>query len=505
MVRDSGESRYVTTMLTLDPFLDRLRPLLADHPQPVYLVGGAVRDALLGRASHDIDLIVATGAITLTFDLARRLGLPAYRLDDERDVGRILVPGSATTLDIARFRGDSLANDLRGRDFTINALALPVAARTAGAVIDHHDGLADLAAGRIRAVHDHAISDDPVRALRAARFVVQLGYAPTAETVAAIRAAGPLLSGRTSPERTRDEISRLLGTDAPERAVALLQTWGLLAHALPVVAALDGVAQSAPHHEDVLRHTLSVLRYLVLVERIADGAPVAAAWAAAVDELLNPFRPALRAYLDTTLDGGFVGRLLLRWSALLHDVGKPQTQTIDEAGRIRFLGHDDAGAALTTTLLNRLKFSGAAVRRVRDTVAGHMRPLYLAKEGRSPSRRTVYRYYRALHTAGIDVALLSLADHLATYDGPGPGESWTALLAIVGMLLDTYFTAYTETVAPPRLLNGLEVMELLGIEPGRELGRLLAELEEAQAAGEVTTREAAVTFLRRLAEESSAD
>jgi len=262
---------------------------------------------------------------------------------------------------------------------------------------------------------------------------------------------------------------------------------------------MDGVAQSAPHHEGVLLHTLSVLRSLVLVERIVDGAPVEAAWAAEVGELLAPFRPALIPHLDATLDGGFVGRRLLRWSALLHDVGKPATQTIDQAGRIRFLGHDDAGAALATKLLNRLRFSSEAVRRVRDTVAGHMRPLYLANETHPPSRRTVYRYYRALHAAGIDVALLSLADHLATYNGPGPGESWAALLAVVGTLLDTYFTGYTETVAPPRLLNGLEVMELLGMEPGRELGRLLAELEEAQAAGEVATREAAVDFLRQTA------
>ena len=491
-------------MLALDPFLDRIRPLLADHLHPVYLVGGAVRDALLGRANHDIDLIVATGAIALTFDLAHRLGLAAYRLDDERDVGRILVPDnetalSVTTLDIARFRGDSLADDLRARDFTINALALPVTARTADAVIDHHGGLVDLAAGRIRAIHDHSIADDPVRALRAARFVVQLGYAPTEKTVAAIRAAGPLLSGRTSPERIRDELTRLLGTDAPEQGVALLQTWGLLAYALPDVAAMDGVAQSAPHHEGVLPHTLSVLRSLVLVERIVDGAPVEAAWAAEVGELLAPFRPALITHLDATLDGGFVGRRLLRWSALLHDVGKPATQTIDQAGRIRFLGHDDAGAALATKLLNRLRFSSEAVRRVRDTVAGHMRPLYLANETHPPSRRTVYRYYRALHAAGIDVALLSLADHLATYNGPGPSESWAALLAVVGTLLDTYFNGYSETVAPPRLLNGLEVMELLGMEPGRELGRLLAELEEAQAAGEVATREAAVDFLRQTA------
>lgn len=484
-------------MLPLDPLLDRLRPLLAEHDRPVYLVGGSVRDALLGRANHDIDLIVSVGAIDLTFDLARRLGLPAYRLDEERDVGRILVPDSTTTLDIARFRGDSLADDLRARDFTINALALPAAARTADDVIDHHGGRADLAAGRIRIIHDGSITDDPVRALRAARFAVQLSFTLTDETIAAVRAAGPTLTRRTSPERIRDELCRLLLTDEPARAVAWLHDYDLLGHVLPEVAALAGVAQSPPHHEAVLEHTYSVLRYLAAVEAIAAGQAIDPAWGAAVAARLSPHQDALAAHLEAALDGGFGGRLLLRWAALLHDVGKPATQTSDETGRIRFLGHDDAGAALTRLRLNRLKFSGEAVRRVHDAVAGHMRPLYLAKDGRPPSRRTVYRYYRALHAAGLDVSLLSLADHLATYDGPGPDDSWAALLAVVGALLDTYFTSYQETVAPTRLLNGLEVMELLGIEPGRELGRLLGELEEAQAAGEVTTREAAVAFVRQ--------
>ena len=188
-------------MLALDPLLDRIRPLLADHDRPIYLVGGAVRDALLGRASHDIDLIVPHGAIALTFDLARQLDLPAYRLDDERDVGRLLVGGSDTTVDIARYRGDSLADDLRARDFTINAMALPVAARTAGEIIDHHSGRADLAAGWLRVIHEHSISDDPVRALRAARLAVQLGFQPTAETVAAAHAAGATRARRVSPLR----------------------------------------------------------------------------------------------------------------------------------------------------------------------------------------------------------------------------------------------------------------------------------------------------------------
>jgi len=484
-------------MLVFDPLLDRLRPVLAEQPQPVYLVGGIVRDALLERVSHDIDLIVPRDAISLTFELARRLDLPAYRLDDERDVGRLLVPNSATTVDIARFRGETLADDLRARDFTINALALPVAARTAAEVIDYHSGRADLAARRLHAIHGHSISDDPVRALRAARFVVQLGFRPTAETVAAARAAGAMLAGRISPERIRDELTRLLATSAPDRAVALLDEWGLLAHTLPEIAALADIKQSPPHHEAVLPHTRSVLRYLVAVEERLGDAPSEAAWAAAVAALLQPHRLALSAHLAAPLDGGVSAGQLLRWSALYHDSGKATTQTGDETGRLRFLGHDEVGARLTADRLNKLRFSAEAVRRARDSVAGHMRPLHLATERRPPSRRSAYRYYRALHEAGVDVVLLSLADHLATYDGAGPAESWAALLAVAGALLDAYFTGYTETVRPARLLNGLEVMALLAIGPGRELGRLLAELEEAQAAGEVVSRDEAEQFLRR--------
>ncbi len=483
-------------MLAPDPLLDRIRLLLANHELPVHLVGGIVRDALLGRASHDIDLVVPRGAIALTFELARQLGLPAYRLDDERDVGRLIVPGNATTIDIARYRGETLADDLRGRDFTINALALPLAATDAAAIIDLHGGQDDLAAGRLRIIHDSSIADDPTRALRAARFTVQLGFQPTAETVAAARAVGAVLTERISPERIRDELTRLLDTSAPDRGLTLLDAWGLLAPTLPEIAALAGVEQSPPHHEAALPHTLSVLRYLVAVESCLADEPTGAPWAAAVANLLRPHSPTLSAHLAQTLDGGVTARQLLRWAALFHDSGKAATQTRDAANRLRFLDHDRVGARLTANRLNQFRFSAEAVRRARDTVAGHMRPLHLATERRSPSRRSVYRYYRALYEAGVDVVLLSLADHLATYDGVGPEDSWAALLVVAEALLAGYFTAYTDTVRPARLLNGQELMTLLDIEPGKELGRLLAEMEEAQAAGEVTSRDEAVAFVR---------
>lgn len=484
-------------MLALDPLVDRIRPLLAGNDPPVYLVGGIVRDALLGRASHDLDLIVARRAIPLTFELAHALGLPAYRLDEERDVGRIVIPDGAATIDIARFRGETLADDLRARDFTINAMALPLATPTAEALIDHHGGQADLAAGRLRAIHANSIADDPVRALRAARFVAQFDLAAEPETVTGARDAGPRLASRVSPERVRDEIGRLLGTHAPDHAIGLLHEWDLLGHTLPEIAALAGVEQSAPHHEAVLPHTLSVLRYLVAVERWLDGESPAPAWAAMLDKHLATHRPALAAHMSTPLDGGINARLLLRWSALLHDCGKALTQTRDESGRFRFLGHDDSGAQMTRARLIALRFSAEATKRASRTVAGHMRPLHLANEHRPPSRRSIFRYYRALHEAGIDVVLLSLADHLATYDRQDLDESWSRLLSVNAALVDAYFTAYTTTVVPVRLLNGQEIMSLLGIGPGPELGRLLAALAEAQAAGEVTTREEAAAFLRR--------
>lgn len=483
--------------MSLALLMEQLRPHLPVGAQAVYVVGGAVRDAVMGRPVHDIDLAVATGAIPLTFRLAKALNLPAYILDDERDVGRIVAGAEGITFDVARFRGPTLESDLFGRDFTINAMALPVEASSLADVIDLHGGLSDLQAGLVRIVHPGSIDDDPVRGLRAARFAAQFGFRLTDETNAAARSVAPHLPERTSAERMRDELSRILTCDSPHQGVALLAKLELLPVVLPHVAALDGINQSPPHHEDVLHHTLSVLRYLTQLEALLNGAHLDADWAAAAGKALAPFRARLLAHLESTVDGGATGYLLLRWGGLLHDVGKGDTQTIDPHGRIRFLGHDEVGATIASRILHDLSFSNEAIRRVRTIVAGHMRPLYLAAEDHPPSRRTIYRYFRALHEAGLDVGLLALADHLATYNGIGDEDAWSSLLSVTSALYDTYYHDHEQTVAPPRLLDGRSIMELLDAPPGHEIGRLLQLLEEAQASGEVSTRDEAVDFIRR--------
>ncbi len=504
------------TKLTLSPLLSRILPLLAAGDMPVYLVGGAVRDALLGRTSHDLDFAVPEGGIKLAFRVADALHLPAYVLDEERDVGRVIVrgelgqgeavEGEATMLDFARFRGPDLAADLRGRDFTINALALPLEPGaddgSDGSIVDYFGGVADLAERRLQLVHAASLREDPVRALRAVRLAESLGFRLTAETEAAVGEAAALLS-HSSAERVRDELVKMMGLAYPHRAVEQMWRLGLLAAVLPEIAALEGVTQSPPHHEDVLAHTISVLRWLPVVEEIVWGNGEQAesdwhGWRGVMQAAVAPYAAGLQAHFGRRVDGGVDGRALFRLGALFHDCGKKGTRTVEEDGRIRFFGHEDVGAKLAAPRLNALAFSNEAIAHVRAIIANHMRPHHLADStaanGTLPSRRAVYRYFRSAGSAGLDAALLSLADDLARYNGPGPEEEWQRACDVVGRLLDTYFTAYEEVVRPPRLVNGKTLMDEFGLSPGPQIGRLLNLIQEAQAAGEVVDAQGALAL-----------
>ncbi len=482
--------------------LDQALPILAARNSPVYLVGGAVRDALLGRVSHDFDFVVPRNAVSLTFRVANTMGAPAYVLDGQRDTGRIVLPLAETMLDIARYRGSDLFADLRDRDFTINSLAMPATARTSEAIIDPTGGLADLKAGRIRLTHAGALQDDSVRTLRAVRLAADMGYYITPETETAVRAAAPLLH-EASPERVRDELLKIMQTRAVEQALLQMEDLGLLAVVLPEAAALAPVPQSPPHHEPVLQHTISVLRWLVRLEDalFAEDTAVelfADFCLASARTTLNAHREALNGHLARAIDGGVDGRVILRLAALFHDVGKPATMSVDETDRYRFFGHAEVGASLTAQRLRALSFSNDAIAQTQRIVSEHMRPLMLVQSlGARPSRRAAFRYFKATGVNGLDVGLLALADHLATHDGPGEESSWHELLGLVDALFTSYFNHHDEAVKLPMLVNGRDLMQHLNLPPGPEIGRLLSLIEEYQAAGELETRQEALLFAAR--------
>ena len=475
--------------------LHQLRAIFGSREYPVYLVGGAVRDIVYGRSLKDLDFVVPEEAVALAFQVADRLGVPAYVLDRQRDSGRVVLEGNANYLDITSFRGPNLESDLRDRDFTINAMALPISANSTEALIDPCGGLIDMNQRNISQTHRSAIISDPVRALRAIRLALELDFDITTETWAAIANAVPLLAN-SSVERLRDELLKMFSFSRPDVALQMLERSGLLMALLPEIASLKDIKQGAPHHEDVLAHTQSTLQHLISVENTL----------AVVDEysdprlgqaakLLSDHLLPLADHLARPVQGGINGSLLLRLSTLFHDVGKAETRFEESDDRVRFFDHDQVGSKMTIEAFNRLKMSREATRHASTTVAGHMRPLLLAKEPRL-TNRAIYRFFRDLGSSGLDCCLHSLADHLAIYPEPSVDRHWKALIGTIHRLLDYYFHRFEDSNRPTPLLNGNDLIEIFEITPGPQIGNLLGMLEEAQATGDVMTREEAVNLVR---------
>lgn len=469
----------------------------------LWMVGGAVRDILLDRPVHDWDFAVDGAAMELARAVADAVDGYFFPLDDERGTARVVLKSggpSSIDLDFARLRGGDLQSDLAARDFTINAMAID----PGGQLIDPLGGWADLVDACIRGTHRRVFEDDPVRLLRAARLEWELRFTIDSLTEGWVRADAALLEGAAA-ERVRDELARGLGFVAPSRFIHRLNGLGILTYVLPEVVQLQGVAQTHPHRFDVWHHTLNVVDTVDGVVATATGEPLPAASealrqvpAAAWGELsrrVGRFAGSLRRHLEVPVSAGRDRFLLLRLGALLHDIGKPQTQSEDDDQRIHFYGHESRGARRVVNRMEALRFSREEIGRVRRIVAAHLRPGQLAREDRI-TRRAIYRYFRDTGDAGVDTVLLSLADHLATW---GPGlrkESWARRLDVAETMLFHYFECPDQTIAPSLPIDGHDLMQSLNLEPGPEIGRLLNVLREAAAAGEIETRAEAIALAR---------
>ncbi|MGC9398306.1 MAG: CCA tRNA nucleotidyltransferase [Anaerolineae bacterium] len=468
-----------------------------------WLVGGAVRDLLLGRPVHDWDFAVQGDAMRLARRVADRLGGAYVALDAERDTARVVLDDPTTRqpamLDFAGLRGDTLDADLRWRDFTINAMAMT----PDGRVLDPLGGRADLQARRVRALGETTFLQDPARLLRAVRIAGELDFDLDPRTMADIRRHAHRLPG-VAGERIQMELMRTLDLTPAAVHVRRLDALGLLPLVLPELGPLHEVEQSSPHHHrTVWGHTLAALSALegVLASIHGSSPPARAlrdvrapAWAwSALDAPLAPLQPELLTYVQTPLAVERSRASMLKWAALFHDVGKGETRTVDAEGRTHFYAHEEVSAEKARARLRALHFPNRAVDFVVTVVAGHMRLLGLM-QAPPPSRRAVYRFYRATGGAGVGVVLFALADTLAVW-GPGLERAyWQTFLTVAEALLEGYFHREKEVIAPAPLLTGYDLLDL-GVPEGPEIGRLLSALREAQAAGEVHSREEALRFV----------
>ncbi len=489
--------------------LQAIQQHCAAHAILAWLVGGAARDLARGTLPADLDLAVDYDGVALARQLAKRLGGAFVLLDDERSTGRVVLPPTADrpalTVDVARLRAASISDDLRQRDVTINALALPLdlVARTltdlpASAFLDPCGGLADLAARRLRLCAPDSLHADPLRMLRVFRLAASLHLLPDAELLDALRATAPQIR-TVAAERVRDELLRLL--EQPESApwLYMMDQVGLLTAILPELEPARTCDQPVVHFLPVLAHTLETV---VCLEWLIAGLPPATTPAllpVAVQHFPNVPRhialaPQLQAHLSTPLNG--TARLaLLKLATLLHDNAKPQTKQPKPDGGVSFHGHQSIGAEVALRIARRLKLSRTATALVVTIVREHMRPGQL-RDAEGVTARAYARFYRDAGDATPEVLLHSLADHMATRGPYIHLPDWGYHLAWVDTRLHDYWLPPPERTLP--LLNGHDLMLELGLPPGPAVGDLLREIHEAQAAGEISTRAAALDLARRL-------
>jgi len=484
------------------PLIDKVRDALPD--QDIYLVGGAVRDMLRNRISHDLDFALPANGIALARKVANALEADFMILDAERDTGRIIFSdsdGARTFLDFATYRnGSTLEADLRARDFTMNAIAYDIHANT---IIDPLNGASDLHAKTIRACSPTSLQDDPVRILRAIRQAAAFDFKIELETRRAMKEAANLLPN-ISPERQRDEVFKILEGPKPDSSIRALEMLGVFPYIMPELSALKGVAQSFPHIYDVWEHTLSVLRHLegiLTALRIGYSAEETNDMFTGLLTLrLGRFREQFAAHFTESLNTDRSVRSALFFAALYHDIQKPTTRTVDEAGRTHFYEHDAKGAEVAANRTRSFNLSNDETERINKIILHHMRfhsfTSRIENDHQEPSRRSIYRFFRDSGEAGVDLVLLGLADLRGIRDHTLTQENWVAALDVARILLENYWEKREQTIAPPRLLDGNELMHELNLQPGRIIGQLLEVIRESQATGKVETREQALQFAR---------
>ncbi len=497
-------SRAIPLTPAVRTLLSAAEQLLAGEPG--FLVGGSLRDTILDRDVSDVDLAVRGDAPSFARALAEHLDGHFVLLDESRGIARIVLDrGPVRFIDVTSMNGDIRA-DLGRRDFTIDALAVPLdrlVREEQTEIIDPHGGIADLEDGIVRLVSERALVEDPLRLLRAVRLVAQLGFRLAPETADAIRRHAQRIT-RAAAERQRDELVRCLATSRAAHSFRLMDDLELLDRLLPEVTAGRGVTQPKEHYWNVLDHaleTVACVDCLLSEEEPADRRE-ARFWHTLWSSFA-PFLPELRQHLAEEVSEGRSRATLLKLGALLHDVAKPETRSPDATGRIRFFGHSEKGAETARRVLLRYRFSRRETDLVATMVEAHLRPGQLSQQG-PPSRRALFRFFRDTGEAAESVLLLSLADHAAARGPRLRIDGWRRHVAYVAHILARR-NEEEAIVRPQRLLTGDDIMAELSMGPGPEVGRLLAELEEAQASGEIRGREDALAFVRsrRRAREAS--
>ncbi|MCL2281517.1 MAG: HD domain-containing protein [Dehalococcoidia bacterium] len=477
--------------------LAQLQSLLREQHAEAYLVGSIVRNLLAGHAKADVDIAINGSVSAIGQQLADQLNAHYVMLDNTHGIARLLPRVEETwQIDIATLQG-SLEQDLLRRDFSINALAINISEmhlaedQLNAAVLDAGSGLEDIQNKTLRAVSPQIFRDDPIRLLRGVRLSSELGF-NIEERTATIMQRDHAMITRAAGERIHDELLRLFNYTDTYQAVDFMNRLGLLTAIIPELAPTRELEQPPEHTWDVFHHSVRSIEALDFICHRSG-------WEFSKTDVLEniPWGETIQSYFSTAVSSSATNRVLTKLAALLHDIAKPQTRIINEFGRVRFYGHPQQGAPIAASILERLRFSHHEIKFIETIVRHHLRPVQMTENEAQPTKRAIYRYCRDLEEAGIANLYFSLADHLATRGPNLERENWDWHVSVVRHIVDAYDKGPSPAKLIP-LLDGNDLQSELNLKQGKQIGQLLEELSEAQAAGEINTRQQGLDYAQKL-------
>ena len=453
-----------------DEVIKQIKPYLQNVE--AYIVGGFVRDVLMGKKSPDRDLILCNCDVEkFSRELADKLNAHFIELDPINKIYRIVLENKIDYIDITMPIENDFEKDIKRRDLTINAIAYNLKNNE---FVDLVGGIEDIKNGKIKGICDKNFEDDPLRLLRIFRFYSKTGFEIDENLVLISKKLYKRIN-EPAKERVTVELLKMFEGKCCDLALLKLDECGLLEEIFPIYKEVKKIPPNSHHHLDLIHHLIESVRQVQIFYENAN------------EEIKN--------HLETIKYGSVQELAFLKLATFLHDIGKPSCWTIEEdTGRHRFIKHDEIGSKLVVPILKDLKFSKKQIQYIQMLIKYHIYPSSLVSS-EDVTDKAFMKFYRKMEGYVIDVIILAMADRLSAR-----GEKITEDIVnknINGLtkLLNDYLELRKDIKPLEKLLDGRDIMELLKIKQSPKLGEIISALKEAQISGNVTTKEEAVDFV----------
>lgn len=454
-----------------DGVLKLIKPYLKD--KKAFLIGGFVRDILMDKDSHDRDLIIIEDELEIfAKDLADKINAYFIELDAVNNIYRLVLEDKINYIDIAKPIENDFEKDIKRRDLTINAIAYDINKEQ---FIDIVGGIKDIKNKKIKGISPQNFEDDPLRLLRIFRFYANTGFDLDKSLIKIVKENYKDIN-KPAKERITAEILKLFEGKYASDALLKMDECNLLEEIFPIYKEVKKIPSNSHHHLDLFHHLAETVKQL--------------------QTLYENSEEEIKKYLDLEKGFGVKTIAFLKMAGFLHDIGKPSCWTIEEeTGRHRFIKHDEIGSKLVVPILKNLKFSKKQIEYIKKLIKFHIYPSSMMSAP-DVTDKAYMKFYRKMDDCVIDVIFLAEADRLSARGEKVTQEMVDRNISNLSWLLSNYLKMKDNIKPIDKFLDGTDIMEILGISQGPELGKIINALKEAQISGDVNTKQEAINFVK---------